>query len=90
MNISIKLIAVSAVVVAPTFCLAQAVQPLTRAQVRDQLIQLEKAGYQPGATDAYDYPHNLRVAEARVAAQNSAQATGYGSVEGGVSEAGGR
>jgi len=42
---------------------------LTRAQVRAQLVQIEKAGYNP-AGDNTEYPQNLQAAEARVAAQD--------------------
>lgn len=42
--------------------------PLTRAQVREQLVQLEKAGYNPAAADPY-YPNDIQAAEQRVAAQ---------------------
>ena len=42
---------------------------VTRAQVRGQLVQIEKAGYNPAA-DHTQYPTNLQAAEARLAAQN--------------------
>ena len=51
---------------APTFAFAQSTDnngPLTRAEVKAQLVQLEKAGYNP-AGDQIDYPANI---QARVA-----------------------
>ncbi|MFM0632824.1 DUF4148 domain-containing protein [Paraburkholderia xenovorans] len=58
-----------------------------RAQVRAELVQLEKAGYQVGDGDHTTYPAGIQAAEARVAAQNGA-ASGYGGVTSGSSEAG--
>lgn len=88
----IKAAALAVVVVAPIVSFAQSEQPLTRAQVQDQLKQLEAAGYKPAvATDAV-YPADIQAAEARVAAQNaSAQAdtTGYGTTANGSSQTGG-
>jgi hypothetical protein len=61
----------------------QSNQPVTRAQVREQLIQLEQAGYNPAQRDPY-YPNDIQAAQARVDAQqgNAAVAagdtTGYG------------
>ncbi|KLU26474.1 hypothetical protein EOS_09025 [Caballeronia mineralivorans PML1(12)] len=43
----------------------------TRAQVRAELIQLEKAGYKPGHPSPY-YPADIQVAEARVRQMNGA------------------
>ncbi|MGU2419692.1 DUF4148 domain-containing protein [Burkholderia cenocepacia] len=66
--------------------------PLTRAQVRAELIQLEQAGYRPGLSDP-TYPANIQAAEARVQAQNSAAQgsnTGYGSSMSGRAESGSR
>jgi hypothetical protein len=57
--------------------------------VRAELLQLEKAGYNPN--DWVNYPDSLQSAQARVAAQNSAMPAGqagYGSSINGKSEAG--
>ncbi|MGF6723996.1 FlaG/FlaF family flagellin (archaellin) [Paraburkholderia sp. GAS41] len=89
----IKAVALAVVLAAPVVSFAQTNQPLTRAQVRSELIQLEKAGYNPATADDYDYPANIQAAEARVAAQNaSAQAdtTGYGSSANGSAQTGQR
>ncbi|MFT4509022.1 DUF4148 domain-containing protein [Caballeronia sp. 15711] len=61
--------AVILVVSGSTF--AQSNAPLTRAQVREHLIEIEKAGYNP-SSNLFDYPVNIQAAEARVAAQNTA------------------
>lgn len=45
--------------------------PVTRAQVRAELIQLEQAGYHPSARQN-NYPDEIQAAEARVSAINSA------------------
>ena len=45
----IQAVVIAAVLAAPVASFAQSNQPVTRAQVRAELIQLEKAGYQPGA-----------------------------------------
>ena len=47
--------------------------PLTRAQVRADLIRLEQAGYNPAAIDDTNYPADIQAAEAKVAARNAAQ-----------------
>ncbi|WP_118183698.1 DUF4148 domain-containing protein [Paraburkholderia phosphatilytica] len=88
-------VAVAVLLAAPVASFAQSnnQQPVTRAQVRAELVQLEKAGYDPVA-DKYDYPVQLQAAEARVAAQNGAaqaqaETTGYGPAVAGTSHAGG-
>jgi hypothetical protein len=71
---------------APAFAFAQSTQPLTRAQVRAELVRLEKAGYVPGADDV-NYPADIQAAEQRVAAEDAAKAS-YGSSTSGMSAAG--
>ena len=81
----IQAVALTVVLAAPVASFAQSEQPLTRAEVRAQLKQIEQAGYNPAvATDA-TYPADIQAAEARVAAQN---ATGYGSPATSSSQAG--
>jgi hypothetical protein len=77
------LVAASAVAV-PAYSFAQSNQPLTRAEVRADLVRVEQAGYSPARGDDISYPADAQAAEAKVAAaQNSAQ-----SDVGGVSLAG--
>jgi len=77
---------VAAVVIVPAVSFAQSNGPVTRADVRAQLVQLEKAGYNPTTANDYDYPANIQAAEARVAAQNGA--TSYGPAVSGSSQSG--
>ncbi|MGY6123607.1 DUF4148 domain-containing protein (plasmid) [Paraburkholderia strydomiana] len=49
---------------------AQTDAPLTRAQVRAELANLEQAGYKPLSVDV-DYPVRLQKAEARLQAEQT-------------------
>lgn len=83
----IQAVVVAAALVAPVAVFAQSNQPVTRAQVRAELVQIEKAGYNPArGADPY-YPADVQAAEAKVAAQNGAT-SGYGGVASGSSDAG--
>src|SRR5580658_4333431 len=83
----IQAVVVAAVLAAPFTAFAQSSQPVTRAQVRAELVQLEQAGYNPArGSDPY-YPADIQAAEARVAAQNGAT-SGVGGVVSGSSAAG--
>ena len=86
MNPIIKAVAIATVLVAPVASFAQSNQPVTRAEVRSQLVQLENAGYKPWANEA-DYPVDLQAAEARVAAESNSTSSVGGAVNG-TSEAG--
>jgi hypothetical protein len=85
MKSPIPTIVVAAALVAPVVSFAQSNAPLTRAQVRAQIVQLQKAGYDPSSVPT-DYPVGLQAAEAKVAAQNGT--IGIGSVANGSSDAG--
>jgi hypothetical protein len=95
----IKAVAIAAVLAAPIASFAQASQqPVTRADVRQDLIQMEQAGYNPATSNDPTYPADVQAAEHRVVAQNSAIAqtqepvantSGYGGVANGSSQAGG-
>jgi len=56
----------AASLVAPTLSFAQSAAPVTRASLRIQLAELEKAGYSPAAKNP-NYPNDLQAAEAKVA-----------------------
>jgi Domain of unknown function (DUF4148) len=71
---------------APAFAFAQSTQPLTRAEVRADLVRLEKAGYVPGA-DEVNYPADIQAAEQRVAEEDAANAS-YGPSTSGTSASG--
>ena len=53
-----------------SFAAQQANAPVTRAQVKAELAELEQAGYNPG--DWANYPENLQAAEQKVAAKHAA------------------
>jgi hypothetical protein len=97
MKTLIKAVAIAALVAAPIASFAQqSNDPVTRAQVRQDLQQVEAAGYNPAASNDPSYPADIQAAEARVAAQNGeTQAqnpvanTGYGGTVNGSSQSGG-
>ncbi|GAB7524460.1 DUF4148 domain-containing protein [Paraburkholderia sp. 2C] len=91
----IKAVAIAAVLAAPVVAFAQSnPSGLTRAQVRAELIQLEKAGYDPAMSNDATYPADIQAAERRVQDQNAQAAaqqpadTGYGAATGGTSQTG--
>jgi hypothetical protein len=83
----IQAVAVIVALVVPVVSFAQSNSPVTRAQVRAELVQLEKAGYSPASGNDVHYPDDILAAEAKVAAQNGAS-SGYGGVVSGSSDAG--
>ena len=54
---------------------------VTRAQVRAELVQIEKAGYRPGNNDPH-YPGDVQAAEARISAQRNTTANVESSIGG--------
>jgi len=82
----IQAVVVAAALAAPVAVFAQANAPVTRAQVRAELVQLEKAGYNQAARNDATYPAEIQAAEAKVAAQKNT--TGVGGVVSGSSDAG--
>ncbi|CAE6746559.1 DUF4148 domain-containing protein [Paraburkholderia nemoris] len=84
-----RMVLIAALIAAPVASFAQSSQPVSRAQVRAELAQLEKAGYDPH--DWLHYPENIQAAEAKVAAQNAAAqapVSGYGGAVDGTSRSG--
>jgi hypothetical protein len=81
-----SLIVAAALAIPAVSSFAQSSQPVTRAEVKAQLVQLEKAGYNP-ASDNTKYPANIQGAQARVNTENVADA-GYGGVAEGTSASG--
>ncbi len=69
-------IIVSTVFAVPVASFAQSSQPLTRAQVRAELIQLVQAGYNPPIANQYVYPADIQAGQSRVAAQSAATSFG--------------
>ena len=68
------LVLAAATLGAPALSFAQSNAPLTRAEVRADLVRVEQAGYTPSANDQ-NYPADIQAAEAKVAAQNDQQLT---------------
>ena len=58
---------------APALGFAQSNAPLTRADVRADLVQFEQAGYNTSAVGDASYPAGILAAEAKVAAQSASQ-----------------
>ncbi|RKE36389.1 uncharacterized protein DUF4148 [Paraburkholderia sp. BL23I1N1] len=65
-------VALAAVLLVPAILFAETTPALTRDQVRAELRQLEQAGYEPAASHDARYPADLQIAEATVAARNTA------------------
>jgi hypothetical protein len=63
--------AVTFSIAAPGLSFAQSTQPLTRAEVRADLVRVEQAGYSPGRGDDVSYPVDIQAAEAKVAMEDS-------------------
>jgi hypothetical protein len=80
----VQAVVIAAALAAPVAVFAQSSQSLTRAEVRADMIQVEKAGFNPARSNPNEYPANIQAAEARVAAQNSA----VGGVNSGSSQEG--
>ncbi|WP_082721789.1 MULTISPECIES: DUF4148 domain-containing protein [unclassified Burkholderia] len=64
---------------APALSFAQSATPLTRAQVRADLVRVERAGYNPATGNDPQYPSDIQAAEAKVAAQQQQATSGFGS-----------
>ena len=59
----------------PVISFAQSSAPLTRAEVRADLIHVEQAGYNPWAANDVHYPASIQAAEAKIAAQDNQHMT---------------
>lgn len=58
---------------APVLSFAQSNGPLTRAEVRADLVRVEQAGYSPSTGDDINYPADIQAAEAKISAQAGQQ-----------------
>ncbi|HHX4055940.1 MAG: DUF4148 domain-containing protein [Burkholderia contaminans] len=67
-----RILAVAVLAVAPALSFADTGHGLTRADVRADLVRLEKAGYNPASSEA-NYPNDIAAAESAVAAQQVAR-----------------
>lgn len=80
-------LSIAVALAAPAIAFAQSNGALTRAEVRNELVQLEKAGYRPGDGDQATYPQQIAQAEARVS-RSAAASSGFGGVVSGTSASG--
>ena len=87
---ALAIVTVVGALAVPTLAFAQSASPVTRAQVRDDLNQLEQAGYTPAENDNAHYPDRIVAAEKKVSEQNDAQYTNdaTGGVSSGTSASG--
>jgi uncharacterized protein YgbK (DUF1537 family) len=85
----IQALIITAAVALPSFSFAQSNLPITRAQVRAQLVELQMVGYNP-ASDQTQYPRNIEAAEARLSAQKDMMESSYGPATAGSSALGAR
>ena len=76
------------VALGPAVAFAQTTAPLTREQVRADLLQLENAGYNPLNSCTGDCPGSLRRAEAILAQRRNDPGAAYGPVFEGSEQAG--
>lgn len=83
----IQSLVLAAVVAFPAVSFAQSNPPLTRAEVRQQLAELESAGYNP-TSDQTQYPQNIEAAQARLSAQKGLATSSYGGTTDGTSVSG--
>ncbi|MFC0401887.1 DUF4148 domain-containing protein [Paraburkholderia rhizosphaerae] len=75
---------------AATLAFAQASNgPVTRAEVRADLVQVEQAGYQPAGNQT-EFPQNVQAADAQVAAQQNSTTAAVGGIAATGSSAWGR
>lgn len=74
----VKSVIVACALAIPALSFAQA-SPTTRASVEHELVQMEKAGYVPSASNTH-YPDNIQAAEAMLQSQpHTASASSLGS-----------
>jgi hypothetical protein len=85
-----SLVTAAAVVMlaAPALSFAQAPHgQLTRAQVVQELVDLESVGYQPSRGNESTYPDDIQAAQLRLAARKASDAA-YGPAAAGATQAG--
>jgi hypothetical protein len=83
--IAVAVVATSATAFAQTA--EQPGDPATRAEVKQDLRNVESAGYDPAASDHTTYPEQVQAVERRVAEQQG-QTEGYGGVMPGTASSG--
>ena len=79
----VRSLVIAALVAVPVLSFAQSSQPVTRAEVKAELVQLQKAGYRE-SSDYTQYPAHLQTTLARISAESGATASASASAFGGV------
>ncbi|WP_133667649.1 DUF4148 domain-containing protein [Paraburkholderia sp. BL10I2N1] len=87
MKVLVQAFSIVAALAAPALAFAQSSSSITHAQVRNELVQLEKAGYRLGDGDQTNYPEQIQRAEARVSQADTAS-NDYGGATNGSSASG--
>jgi hypothetical protein len=72
----IQSVVIAAALTAPVAVFAQSNAPVTRAQVKAELIQFEQAGGRANMSNDPYYPEDAQIAQARVNAQSGSQDVG--------------
>lgn len=72
----IQSVVIAAALTAPVAVFAQSNAPVSRAQVKAELIQFEQAGGRANMSNDPYYPEDAQVAQARVNAQTGSQDVG--------------
>ena len=72
----IQSVVITAALTAPVAVFAQSNAPVSRAQVKAELIQFEQAGGRANMSNDPYYPEDAQIAQARVKAQNGSQDVG--------------
>lgn len=105
-NAMLRTALVSMIAVIPAMSFAQSIQngPVTRAQVVQELVDLESVGYSPASGNDVNYPDDVQAAMRRLEAKRAGEArlaqqqaqpqqdvtrSGYGAQPAQTSEAGG-
>ena len=75
MKAMFRTVLISCALAAPALAFAQSSnEPVTRAEVRADLVRVEQAGYNPSGHDPH-YPAAIQAAEAKIAADQPSPAT---------------
>ena len=83
----VQAVVIAAAIAAPVAAFAQSNAPVTRAQVKAELIQFEQAGGRVNTSNDPYYPEDAQLAQARIRAQNGNN-QGVGGVQAGSSASG--
>jgi hypothetical protein len=92
MKLLISVAVVGMSFIAPLASFAQSNQPLTRDQVKQELVDLHNAGYS-ALDDRNSWPTHLQAAEARITARKDSKAVddaSYGPASAGTTQIGSR